>query len=276
MAATPNANVTQAGVLAAVRMSAQQVRLPQSGAMAIYNIPSPEMRATSVGVNAVSEIVSEVDMTQAHILAVHLGYVNSPSVKAWGFTLDGHDFYVLKLGTSGKTLVFDLTTQQWSWWATKERASWRASTGINWRSAGTVPSRYGSNIIVGDDSNGALWVLDPERSTDDGLIEGTSSSFDRVATAQMVVKGKQVSPIYSVYLSCSPGEANLDNEVKLEYSDDQGRTFVTATLPHVVNGNVNQEYEWRSLGLVRAPGRLFRITDKGTLSRIDGLNINEE
>jgi hypothetical protein len=42
----------------------------------------------------------------------------------------------------------------------------------------------------------------------------------------------------------------------------------------VFPGEFTKEVRWRSLGLMRAPGRLFEIVDSGTTVRIDGLDVD--
>src|SRR3546814_624162 len=167
--------------------------------------------------------------------------------------------------SSDLTLIYDLSTGQWAWWTTGDRNSWRANVGLNWRSAGSIPDIYGSNIIIGDDNYGILWVLDPSQGTDDDLIDDTDHTFPRVATGQLTTTGRNYQPIYSVQLRGSLGQPSVTaNTLTLSYSDDQGNTFVVADEPIVVTaGDYAQELDWRSLGMFRSPGRLFKIEDDG-------------
>lgn len=200
-----------------------------------------------------------------------------PALKGWGVTLDGHDFYVLKLGMDGKTLVYDLASKQWAWWTTGDSSSWRPAYGLNWDSAGSIAQNFGSNIVVGDDTTGTLWSLDPDYGLDDDAVTGAPGTFPRVATAQLPVRGRDVVPMFSVFLTASAGQPALTaNEFELLYSDDVGDTYISAGVDTVVEDDYEQEFTWRSLGQARAPGRLMRITDNGSFARIDSLNVNEE
>lgn len=279
MAQTPNINAPQAGILAAVREIAPSILLPQAQIMVPYNIPADNINVTYSDFNiAYRRTAQQMPITQATIMAVVRGKIDNPKITAWTYTLDGHDYYILKLGTYNKTLVYDLTTGTWSWWSSLEDDRWRASTGMNWRSADKIPFNYGSNVIVGDDSYGVLWVLDPEKGMDDDLLEDDLEiPYPRVATGQITTKDRNFIPIYEVDLSCSLGNPSYTlNSVKLEYSDDQGRTYTVADdIKQAVAGNYDQEFTWYSLGLVRAPGRLFRISDDGAFARIDTLTVNE-
>jgi hypothetical protein len=279
MALTPEIQAPQAGVIATFDQASQQLRVTQAFPLAVYNVPAEEVRVTYGDAHVVYDRDSQqMRITSGQVLAVVRGRIDNPKLRAWAYTLDGHDYYVLKLGTTGKTLVFDLSTQTWSWWTTSTNPNWRASIGLNWRSAGTIPSNSGSNIIVGDDSYGVLWVLDPEQGTDDALLEDdTQVTFPRVATGQMTTKARVFEPVFSVDLRASLGAPSLEaNTVSLSYSDDQGQTYVVADDVKVVEeGNFAQEFRWLSMGQVRAPGRLFRLEDNGAFARIDSLDVNE-
>lgn len=271
--------VPAANVFAVMTRSAPELNVFQGHFLVPYNIPSREMRVSAVtSIVPVVQISQQMRASQMLALAIVKGQLDNPKLRAWTYTLDGHDYYILKLGTGSKTLVFDLSTGQWSWWCSANSTRWRASVGMNWRSAGTIPVNFGSNVVVGDDTLGALWVLDPEQGYDDHFFDGFDPvKFPRVATGQIPMDSRKALPIYSVDLTASVGYPALsDSVVSLDYSDDQGNTYVTADEPQVsTEGVYDQEFAWRSLGQVRSPGRLFRITDDGAFARIDSMVINE-
>lgn len=278
--ATPEIQTTEAAALVVVRQSAQLEQVFQAHPLAVYNIPADEVHSTGVAVQVTyRRVAQELEVTQQAMLAVVRGRTSNPRLVAWGFTLDGHDFYVLKLGTGGKTLVYDLTTKQWSWWNSgRTSPSLRAFVGMNWSSAGSVPQRLGSNVVVGDDTLGVIWVMDPLHPTDEAAEAGRDQVFTRVATAQLPVRGRQGVPVFSVFLTASLGDPSpLASPVVLSYSDDQGNSYVQADIPQpVISGDYAQSLAWRSMGMASAPGRLFRIQDDGALPRIDSLDINPE
>ena len=90
---------------------------------------------------------------------------SKPQARVWTFSLDGHDFYVLRLGDS-ETLVYDLYSEQWVDWANFQKEFWRANNGQNWAGASKLAYTYGSDVVVGDDTYGLLWFLDPEQPYD--------------------------------------------------------------------------------------------------------------
>jgi hypothetical protein len=278
MVATPEIQAPQGGLIGVIRQSASELRTPQSFPIVIYNVPADQIQTTFGGSNVVfSQDSQQMKATQAQLIVVGRGRIDTPKLRSWSFTLDGHDFYVLKLGTYRKTLVLDITTGQFSWWATDPLVTWRANIGFNWRSAGNIPEIYGSNILVGDDSYGALWVLDPEQGYDNRLLRDDPNPFERVATGQIPHRGRAGAPVFSVYLTASLGQPAFEGaSVTLRYSDNQGNDYVSAGDRTIVEGDYSKELVWRSLGRIPAPGRLFQIKDNGAFARIDSLDVNIE
>lgn len=275
MALTPKVQASF-GAVRAVAKAGPDLRVPSSGVRVVYNIPVVEQMISASTVRAVSEQAPIVNVSSLLLRTIVRGKIENPRLRAWSYTLDGHDFFVLKLGTEDKTLIFDLATGQWSSWTSGTEERWRASLGMNWRSSRRIPANYGSNVVVGDDSYGALWVLDADYGMDEHLLEGDPQPFPREATGQIAVRGRAALPCFSVYLSGSSGEpAYAGATVRLSYSDDRGQTFADAG-EIVVGADFTQELSWRSLGQIRAPGRLFKIVDDGALTRIDSLDVNNE
>ncbi len=90
---------------------------------------------------------------------------------------------------------------------------------------------------------------------------------------------------YSFSLTASLGKPDVPltvpitlPTVKLSFSDDQGKTFTDAEILTLTNGDFTQRLDWRSLGTMQAPQRIFKITDTGAIARIDGADaeVGEE
>jgi hypothetical protein len=209
------------------------------------------------------------------------GRISNFSLRAWTFTLDGHDFYVLRLGET-TTLVYDFYSEQWVEWTSGDLDFWRPSTGTAWPGAQALADEYGSTVIAGDDTFGLLWFLDPEQPYDDNPDAErlpNQISFPRIVSGQVLVSGRQFLPCYSIFLHGDNYGETFDDfspTITLETSDNQGRTFdAHDTLD--VNPDFDQDlpYEWLSLGQISSPGRIFRITDNGVFRRIDGMEMND-
>lgn len=257
-------------------VAAASASVGQFGAMVIYSYPADEGKVAGLGGIAVAESSPPVNASQLGVMVVVRGRIEDPSVLVWTFPLDDHEFYIIRLGDS-ETLAFDKYSGQWANWGSGDLGRWRAKTGCMWQGAGGLAAAYGSNIVVGDEVYGTIYFLDPNYPYDDDPVTGAEdiSTFHRVAEGQIPHRGRDPISCYSVQLTGSFGDvydASL-TEVTLSYSDDAGRTFVDAGTLDITVADYAARAEWRSMGLIRSPGRMFKIEDDGALARIDSLDI---
>lgn len=271
--------VTQASVKAVADFGASEsVHLNGAIIKAVYNIPSEEVLVNNLKTTAVTVPEVKVRVSQAMVKVVIAGRVDNPRLRAWTFTLDGHDFYVLRLGDDS-TLVYDFYSKKWTDWSSGTLPFWRSNVGINWLGAGLFANNFGSNVIVGDDTFGLLWILDPNLALDQHPAGDTYNDipFPRIVMGQVTQLGRNVQPCDVVYLASDVGAPGyVGAAVTLEISDDRGVTFQSQGAIEIVADDYSQEIAWRSLGQISAPGRLFKITDDGAITRIDGLEMNND
>jgi hypothetical protein len=203
--------------------------------------------------------------------------IGNYKVRAFTFTLDGHDFYALRLGET-ETLVYDTLSQKWAEWNSADLAYWRANSGISWIGAQNLANTYGSDIVVGDNNLGLLWFLDPLQQQDNNTeADGDPVSFNRRVTGQIALTGHQTINCYAAYLSASVGTpAYIGASVTLSTSDDFGHNYVNQGAVAINALEYNQEIVWRSIGQIASPGRLFLIEDDGAIARIDSLEMNDD
>ena len=277
MAIADGINAPQGGILAGVRATAAGINAPQGGVLAAYNIPSLNMRATAGGIDVTVRQESPVSVTQAGIFALARGHFTNNYIKAWAYSQDGHDFYVLRLGEQA-TLVYDVSTQQWSQWDGSSNSTWRASYGLNW--IGVAQGDYfggvSTPVICGDDSTGVLWTLDPVQGYDDNIDSmGADIPVIRAIRGGIPFRGRHRSRTNGVWLTISNGLPVLPlAAVTLRTSDDQGVTWQERGSITVTPNDYSQNLYWRSLGLMRAPGRLFEFEDNGAMIRIDSADVD--
>lgn len=256
--------------------SSPAVKVSMLFPVVIYNYPSDYEYTSQVFVNVVAESRATAYDSQSFVVVVYRGRVENHMVRVWAFSLDGHDFYVITLGEN-TTFVYDLTTGQWSEWATTGYDVWRAHKGINWLGMGA--DTYGdsaaqSNVVAGDNNYGLLWTLNPEVGYDENPETGVAESFNRKVIGGVQQKMRETSPIGAAYLLCSAGSPQLTgSSFTLRSSDDGGKSWANHGTIDVTVGDYRQEYVWRSLGLIKQPGKLFEITDSGASVRIDSLDI---
>lgn len=278
MALTPQTRVGQAQIVSVLRQTASYTRVLQAQTLTVLNFPTEQVNITQGSLSVVVEPYVDTRISQAQVLAVVRGRIANPRLRAWTFTLDGHDFYVLRMGDD-LTLVYDLYSEQWVEWQSGDLPFWRPNCGMNWAGAVGLADEYGSNVLIGDDTYGLLWFLDPDQPYDenpDSLALQQEAFFERITMGQVPMKGREVLPCYSVWLTTDMGApAYTGAGVTLSTSDDGGATFDDHGLVTVTAGEFSPEISWYSLGQIGAPGRLFKIVDDGAIMRIDGLEMND-
>lgn len=279
MALTPFIRASQALVRTVAGAISPAVEVTQAAVRTVINFPTDFIRVAQAQVRTVAKADNnEIRVAQALVRSVVLGRVEDPHVRAWTFTLDGHDYYVLRLGDAG-TLVYDVYSQQWVDWTSPDLQFWRPNCGVNWIGGQRFGEEYGSDVLVGDDVYGLLYFLHPEQPYDQAPSETADPQeryFERVTMGQIPMRGREVLPCYAAWLTTDMGDpAYIGAGVTLYTSDDGGRTFDDHGLVTVTPGEYNPELSWYSLGQIEAPGRLFKLVDDGAIVRIDGLEMND-
>jgi hypothetical protein len=193
------------------------------------------------------------------------------TARAWGFSLDGHEFYVLR--ADDKTFVFDRLTRQWSHWSNNGLDRWRPVCGINWRGMASTLADGGTDVVCGDEATGVLYRLDPAYGRDDKTDSG-DQSFSRIVTGSIPVDGRESIPCNAVQITLGLGNPSQTGAaLTLETSDNLGASYINHGTVTITSLDYTQVVEWRALGQIGQPGRLFRITDDGATVRIGRAQI---
>lgn len=199
-----------------------------------------------------------------HTVEEYLRLNGQGSLSGLTFAIDGHTFYLLTIGALA-TLVYDVENQNWTHWSTFGRLTLRAN----------CAAQNGAQIICGDDTNESLWFVDPTKSNDNGVI------IERLVYGGVAVVGK-AQRCDVVRLFCQTGWApdiNTDPVVELNWFDDQTGLFDGPWMAASAGrqGEYNIIVEWRQLGAMYAPGRIFvfRFTDDAP-SRVSYARMNED
>jgi len=282
MAIAVGINSDQGQTLVTYRSIAGGDRASQLFALAPYNVPSQSMRTVQAAFSLPLSIDAPVRATQAQVLAVVKGRVANPQIRVFTFTLDEHDYYGIRLGDTG-TILYDTYSQQWVEWTSETDNFWRVNCAINWVGAQKLAFTLGAgtDILVGDDTWGLLYLLDPTQAYDDHpnyLNPSQQIPFPRIVMTQTTVQGRENVPCYVIFLDTDNYGLSVTDfvpNVELEFSDDQGQTFISAGSITDQPNTSDLDYRWYSLGQMSSPGRLFRITDNGLLTRIDAMQMND-
>lgn len=269
-------------VVTTLGATSNELRTSTAYVTTLFNYPSAEVRASAAYLVTLTGTSNQIRSSAAYLTVIVRGRVAHPEIRAWTFTLDGHDFYVLRLGDTA-TLVYDTYSEQWVEWDGHGLPFWRTSLGMSWLGGRKLADTYGSDVVAGDDTWGLLWFLDPNQAYDDEPDSGLliqQIPYERVVSAQVLAVGRESIPCYALFLSGDNYGLTADDftpSITLETSDDQGRNYETFdTLTVEPDLTIENPYQWLSLGQITQPGRIFRFTDTGVFTRIDSLKMNDE
>lgn len=188
-------------------------------------------------------------------------------IRAWAFEMDGHEFVAFSFGGLG-TYVYDDTTGRWSEWSTQGYDPlWNAENGVYW---------YEGRYVAGTIQDALVVELDFDSQTDEGF-----RTIYRTATALITLRHRdQNLEVGALHLDASFGSPSYKEpnppgpRIGLRYSDDEGKTWTSYEYVTLDVGSVTQDVQWRSLGTIFAPGRIFEISDEGGAVRIDGAKLD--
>jgi hypothetical protein len=155
---------------------------------------------------------------------------------AWSFSYSGHLYYVLNIPGQG-SFAYDISTQNWSEFASEGHGTWRAHVGTSLQDI----------VLCGDSQTGAIWKLS-DSATDAGTL------IRRTATASVVVVGR---PVRNDDVSIDVG-ADASCTINLRWAD-AGEDLTSqppASLQAAAGANV---LTCRRLGQARQPWREFEI-----------------
>lgn len=188
--------------------------------------------------------------------------VSSNLFYAWTFKQDDHEFYGIQLGEGG-TLLWDKLTGQWCQWKSPTYAYWRVVDAVDWE---------GYNL-AGDTESGKIFKIDPT-----GRLDYNNTPIVSKVVGYLTHRMRTHVPCYTAQLALKTGEPPAgfttgNVGITLRTSTDNGQSFVDHG--QVAGGGLLEKIvvRWYGLGLMKAPGMLFEITDSGYTRRIDGLGI---
>lgn len=179
-----------------------------------------------------------------HALEEQIRKASPDSLSAWSPTFDGHTLYVLRMDVG--TYAFDASSGQWSEFQSYDGEPWRVTTG----EAGETFT------VCGDSQSGALYILDPQATTDAG------DPITRTLTGGTTVVGQpQRCDSFSLYaVTGTATDPNLYPKARVEWSDNLETygDFVDVSIGRT--GSYNEPVRINRLGVMRYPGRMWRIT----------------
>lgn len=184
---------------------------------------------------------------------------------AFTFSIDQHTLYGVRIDEA--TFVYDIdgpAQSQWAQWHTY---------GLDYWEIDACAQDSGSLIVASTTETSTLYKVELDRTNDH------DRPIVREITAGIENNGPPVS-CDSLSLRVAVGSApvyTLDPLIEVCWSDDEGRTWGNWRQARLgKTGEYFTEVVFRSLGMIRRPGRLFRIRCSEDLPyRITSAHINE-
>jgi len=182
---------------------------------------------------------------------------------AWGYLLDGHEYYVL--ATEVGSFVYDSLTGFWSKASSYGETYWRPWFGV----------QIGASILVADGNpgNGTLWNLDPEALTDDG-----EPIVARFCAWLEIPEGRL--EVFNLVLNCATGWSPLAGQGSAPLI--KCRAYRDGTVPGPwreaslgSTGQYDGEVRWNRCGQFKGSGVLFEFeVSDPVVRRITGVRAN--
>lgn len=193
---------------------------------------------------------------------------------AYSFQMFGHQFYVLSFPTGNTTLVYDYTSSElmgepvWLQWL-------YFSNGQFGRHLSNCGAFFNGKMIVGDYSNGNLYVIDPTTLTDNGQTISRVRRWRAMPQSTM-----QPARFSSLQLDMQTGvnvAPGTSPKVMLRWSDDGGHQWSNQRLMNAgAIGQTGFRVRSNQLGATRRNSGLDRIFEVSVTDPIPVCFINAE
>jgi hypothetical protein len=196
-------------------------------------------------------------------LAEQIRRTNPLYLRAWGYVLDQHVYYLLTL--EDETWIYDGSTGFWNPANSKGYNYFRAHIGSDV-----------SGLALAADAlpnNPQIWRVNPDALTD------ADDEIERLATAFLEWKGPRTR-CANVSLLCELGNTGQGEapQIGMRWSDDGGKTFSDWLFRSIGRvGEYSARPVWNRLGDIRPPGRVFQFksTDPAVV-RLSDCRVNED
>ena len=169
--------------------------------------------------------------------------------RAWTYLIEGHEVYVVSFPTLDLTWAYDLASGMWHKWL------WVDNQNVFHRHRGNCHSHFQGINLVGDHSNGQIYMLDPNNYTDSG------NEIRRVRRAPHLISDYQRQYFSEFQIHFQPGVGLPDGsapQAMCRWSDDGGSTWSNEHWTSIgVQGAYKNRAIWRRLGQSR--DRIFEV-----------------
>jgi hypothetical protein len=189
-----------------------------------------------------------------------------PLERAWAFFFDGHVFYVMNYILQ-PSLIYDVATQQWYEWFTNgvsllgsSEPYWNMFRGVVWK----------GRTLAADLGAPKIWEV-----SNSPLDEG-EKAIKRLVTGFQDHRGTASVRQGSMRITARKEDPAESATLTMRFSDDGGNTWSTERTVVLGANSYAKNIEFRSLGRIRAPGRIWEISDVGGYVTIAGADADIE
>ena len=244
---------TSGGNNGIARVQSEQIIVTGGEVASRLRVQYANVVLTTAGINTVAARVQHTNVIA--VCAVGVIPPLPETLSSFAYNLDGHYNYGIHVEGYG-TYVLDRTTGQWSQYASGDLELWNARYHEKWGD-----KFYASSLL-----DSTLLEIDPDAILDDSFRSNQFTVTGRVESqSRRYIKNPEAQLFGSVGLR--------GGAINLSFSDDEGDTFSPTRTVSVAPGARDANVMFYDLGSVRAPGRVFKITDEGTLRRIQSLKV---
>jgi len=162
---------------------------------------------------------------------------------AYGYTEEGHDFYVLSFPTSDATYVYDATTGDWH-----ERQSYDADRGVDGRHRSNCYAYFQDRHVVGDFANTKLYELDGSVFTEDGNRILRQRITQNIGENNLMLFLNNFEVHFEGGIGTTSGQGSAPETI-LRISRDGGHTWTPPrNAPMGAKGGYDVRSQWFRLG----------------------------
>ena len=199
---------------------------------------TPTYQAERISTHCVEDVLNDFDDVSDAV-----GYI---------YQQGGHVFYVLNFPTADATWVYDLANKLWH-----ERA-WIDNNGLEHRHLMQFSVNTGAEIVGGDWSAGALYLLDQDNFTDNDQPIKRVRGFPHIVDDNARISYSQF--ILALDVGMTPNIPVADEpEIFLRWSDTAGNSWGQPVGRGMgATGQYHRSIQWRRLGLGR--DRVFEVS----------------
>lgn len=178
------------------------------------------------------------------VLEYHISnYSDVSDAVAWGYTQDGHAFYVLSFPTADVTWCYDATTGRWHQMVYRNPADGSLS-----RHRGNCHAFFSGTHVVGDWETGKLYALEMDTYTDNGELIARKVIGQHINSDGGRVFYDEVELLMETGVGLTSGDGS-DPQVMLRHSNDGGRTWSSERWASAGKiGEYERRVRWQNLG----------------------------